>query len=423
MHFDTLAIHAGQEEPNDGHGARAVPIYQTTSFVFSGAEDGAARFDYTGEGFTYSRTGNPTNRVFEQRVCALEGGHGAVAVGSGIAAVAVALETILTRGDHLISANTIYGGAYALFTGLFPDAGIEVTFVDPSDPQNFAAALRPNTKAIFFETLGNPSSNVTDIEAVATIAHEQGVPLVVDNTFATPFCLRPIEQGADVVLHSATKYMGGHGTTIGGVIVDSGNFDWTRADRYPRLNQPDNSNRGLVFTEAFGKDAYLNRARWVIVRDRGQHLSPFNAFLLLQGLETLPLRMQRHIDNTAAVLDVLTSHPSVEAVRHPALPDSPDHALYEKYFPRGGGAVFTFEVRGGKEAAFAVINALDLFSVLVNVADMKSLVTHPSTTTHSSMTLAQQRAAGIKENSIRLSIGCEDARDLVADLAQALDIL
>lgn len=423
LHFDTLAIHAGQESPESAYGARAVPIYQTTSFVFDDSADGEGRFAFTRDGYAYSRTNNPTITAFEERVCALEGGLAALAVGSGIGAVSVALEALLSAGDHVVSANTIYGGASALFTGLLPNFGVDVTLVDPSDPANFEAALRANTKAVFFESIGNPNSNVTDIAAVSAIAHAHGVPVIVDNTFATPYFLQPAQYGADIIVHSATKFMGGHGTSIGGVIVDAGSFDWTDAARYPLLNTPDDTNLGLVFTEQFGAEAFLRRARSVVIRDRGQSLSPFNAFLFLQGLETLPLRMQRHQENTRAVLEVLCAHPAVAAVHHPSLPDSSDHALYERYFPRGGGSIFTFEVVGGKDQAFQVLDALQLFSLLVNVADMKSLATHPATTTHSSMTPELLADAGITPATIRLSVGCEDARDITADLTQALDTL
>jgi O-acetylhomoserine (thiol)-lyase len=420
-HFDTLAIHAGQEVPEGEHGARAVPIYQTTSYVFESTEDAAGRFDFSIDAFAYSRTGNPTQLALEQRMAALEGGRGALAVASGIAAVATSLETILAVGDHLVSASTIYGGAYALFSGLFSDAGIETTFVDPTNPENFARAFRSNTKAVFFESIGNPNSNLVDIEAVVQLAHERNIPVFVDNTFATPWGLCPAAYGADVIIHSATKFIGGHGTTLGGVIIDAGTFDWAQEQRFPRLNRPDPTNQGVIFSQTFGKDAYLRRARSVVLRDRGASLAPMNAFLLLQGLETLPLRMQRHHENTQAVLELLTQHPAVEYVHHPSLPDSPDHALWQRYLPRGGGSIFTFEVKGGQGEAYTVLNALELFSLLVNVADLKSLATHPATTTHSSMTPEQRESAGITPASIRLSIGCEDARDLKADLKQALD--
>ena len=406
FHFDTLAIHAGQQVPDMGHGSRAVPIYQTTSYVFDSAEDAVAKFDGAKPGYLYSRLANPTETALEERMTALEGGVGALAMASGMAAMATAFEAILGMGDHIVSASTIYGHNWALFTSTLANAGIETTFVDPSDPQNFADAIRLNTKAVFFESSGNPMSNLVDIEAVARIAHERHIPVLVDNTFTPPCLLRPAEYGADIIIHSATKFIGGHGTTIGGVIVDAGSFDWAaQPDRFPQFNTPDPTCHDIIFAQEYGKEAFIRRCKKVVLRDRGGAIAPFNAFLLLQGLETLPLRMKRHNDNTQAVLRLLTKHPAVECVHHPSLPGSPDEALYRKYLPEGGASIFTFEVKGGREEAFVVLNALRLFSLLANVADMKSLVTHPATTTHSSMTPEMQRLAGVKPGTIRLSIG------------------
>ena len=420
LKFETLQLHAGQEQPDPATGARAVPIYQTTSYVFPNSESAAARFALAEEGNIYTRIMNPTTDVLEKRVAALEGGVGAVAFASGMAAITGAIRNIAGAGDHIAAAKSIYGGTYALFSHTFPEIGIETTFVDSDDPVSFERAIKPNTKALFTETLGNPNSSVSDIRAIADIAHRHGVPLIVDNTFATPYLLRPFEHGADIVVHSATKFIGGHGTTIGGVVVDGGTFDWT-SGKYPGLSKPNEAYRGAVFTDAAGPAAYSVKLRVTTLRDTGAALSPFNAFLLLQGLETLSLRVERHVENALKVVAFLSGHPKVAKVNHPSLPDSPTHALYQRYFPKGAGSIFTFELNGTAEQAKAFTENLNIFSLLANVADVKSLVIHPASTTHSSLNEAELRNAGIKPNTIRLSIGTEHIDDLLADLGQALD--
>jgi len=420
-HFETLQVHAGQEHPDPATDARAVPIYQTSSYVFANSAQAAGRFGLTEPGNIYSRIMNPTSDVFEKRMAALEGGVGALALSSGAAAVTYAIQTIARSGDHIVAANTLYGGTYNLFAHTFKDFGIDVTFVDPDEPRNFENAIRPNTKAIFFETLGNPNSSIVDIRAVADIAHRNGIPVIVDNTFATPYLLRPFEYGADIVVHSATKFIGGHGTSIGGVIVDSGKFDWAASGKFPGFSEPNPSYHGVRFTEAAGNAAYITKARVILLRDTGAALSPFNSFLFLQGLETLSLRVERHVENALKVVDFLKSHPKVERVNHPSLPESPYHKLYQQYFPKGAGSIFTFEIKGGAEEAKAFVDKLKIFSLLANVADVKSLVIHPASTTHSQMTEQELLESGIKPNTIRLSIGTEHIDDLIYDLEQAFE--
>ena len=421
LRFETLQLHAGQERPDPVTDARAVPIYQTTSYVFHDSAHAAARFGLQDPGNIYGRLTNPTQSVFEERMAALEGGAAALAVASGAAAIAYAFENITRAGDHIVSAETIYGGTYNLLAHTLPAYGVTATFVDPSDPGNFERAILPRTKAIFIETLGNPNSNVADIEAVAAVAHRHGIPLLIDNTFGTPYLIRPIEHGADVVIHSATKFIGGHGTSLGGVIVDSGRFDWAASGRFPQLSEPDPSYHGIRFTDAAQAAAYAVRIRAVLLRDTGATLSPFNAFLLLQGLETLSLRVERHVSNTLKIVDFLESHPKVTRVNHPSLPGHPDHALYRRYFPQGGGSIFTFEVAGGQAEAHRFIDSLEIFSLLANVADVKSLVIHPATTTHSQLSPEELAQQGITPSTVRLSVGTEHVDDLLADLAQAFD--
>ena len=418
--FETLQVHAGQEQPDPATGARAVPIYQTTSFVFDDCAHAEARFNLSNAGNIYSRLTNPTQDAFEQRVAALEGGVAALATASGAAAVTYALQNLAEAGDHIVAEKTLYGGTYNLLAHTLKAWGIDTTFVDPDEPGAFERAITPRTKAIFIETLGNPHSNIVDIEALADLAHKNGIPLVVDNTFATPWLLRPIEHGADVVVHSATKFIGGHGTTLGGVIVDGGKFDWEASGKFPRLCEPEPSYHGLSFTKAVGAAAYAVRARAILLRDLGATLSPFNAFILLQGLETLSLRVERHVSNALAVVEYLTKHPKVERVNHPCLANSPSHALYQRYFPKGGGSIFTFEVKGGAAEARAFIDRLQVFSLLANVADAKSLVIHPASTTHSQLTDAELAETGIRPNTVRLSIGIEHVDDIIEDIAQAL---
>ena len=418
--FETLQVHAGQEQPDPATGARAVPIYQTTSFVFDDCAHAEARFNLSNAGNIYSRLTNPTQDAFEQRVAALEGGVAALATASGAAAVTYALQNLAEAGDHIVAEKTIYGGTYNLLAHTLKAWGIDTTFVDPDEPGAFERAITPRTKAIFIETLGNPHSNIVDIEALADLAHKNGIPLVVDNTFATPWLLRPIEHGADVVVHSATKFIGGHGTTLGGVIVDGGKFDWEASGKFPRLCEPEPSYHGLSFTKAVGAAAYAVRARAILLRDLGATLSPFNAFILLQGLETLSLRVERHVSNALAVVEYLAKHPKVERVNHPSLASSPRHALYERYFPKGGGSIFTFEVKGGAAEARAFIDRLQVFSLLANVADAKSLVIHPASTTHSQLTATELAETGIRPNTVRLSIGIEHVDDIIEDIAQAL---
>ncbi|HZF61326.1 MAG TPA: O-acetylhomoserine aminocarboxypropyltransferase/cysteine synthase family protein [Desulfovibrio sp.] len=418
--FETLQVHAGQEQPDPATGARAVPIYQTTSFVFDDCAHAEARFNLTNAGNIYGRLTNPTQDAFEQRIAALEGGVAALATASGAAAVTYALQNLAEAGDHIVAEKTLYGGTYNLLAHTLKAWGIDTTFVDPDEPGAFERAITPRTKAIFIETLGNPHSNIVDIEALADLAHKNGIPLVVDNTFATPWLLRPIEHGADVVVHSATKFIGGHGTTLGGVIVDGGKFDWEASGKFPQLCEPEPSYHGLSFTKAVGAAAYAVRARAILLRDLGATLSPFNAFILLQGLETLSLRVERHVSNALAVVDYLTKHPKVERVNHPCIANSPSHALYQRYFPKGGGSIFTFEVKGGAAEARAFIDRLQVFSLLANVADAKSLVIHPASTTHSQLTATELAETGIRPNTVRLSIGIEHVDDIIEDIAQAL---
>ena len=421
LQFETLQLDVGHERPNPVTDARAVPIYQTTSYVFRNSAHAAARFGLQDPGNIYGRLTNPTQSVFEERVAALEGGVAALAVASGAAAIAYAFQNITRAGEHIVAAETIYGGTYNLLANTLPTYGVTATFVDPSDVANFERAVRPETRAIFIETLGNPNSNVIDIEAVAAVAHRHGIPLIVDNTFGTPYLIRPIEHGADIVVHSATKFIGGHGTSLGGVIVDSGRFDWAASGKFPQLSEPDPSYHGVRFTEAAGAAAYAVRIRAILLRDTGAALSPFNAFILLQGLETLSLRVERHVQNALKVVEYLSHHPGVVRVNHPALPGHPDHALYERYFPQGGGSIFTFEIRGGQEEAHRFIDSLEIFSLLANVADVKSLVIHPATTTHSQLSPEELAAQGITPATVRLSVGTEHVDDLIADIEQALD--
>lgn len=419
LQFETLQVHAGQESPDSATDARAVPIYATTSFVFNDSEDATARFALQKAGNIYGRLTNPTQGIFEQRVAALEGGSAALAVASGAAAIAYAIQNIARAGDHIVAQKSIYGGSYNLLAATLPESGITTTFVD-SLTGNYEDAIRPNTKAIFIETLSNPNSDVSDIEAVAEIAHRHGIPLIVDNTFGTPFLIRPFEHGADVVVHSATKFIGGHGTAIGGVIVDGGKFDWAASGKFPGLSEPNPSYHGISFTQACGNAAYVTKIRATLLRDTGATLSPFHAFLFLQGLETLSLRIERHVQNALKVVEFLRKHPKVERVSHPSLPDAPTHALYNKYFPKGAGSIFTFDVRGNADDARKIIDNLKLFSLLANVADAKSLVIHPASTTHSQMTREELEESGIRPNTIRLSVGIEHIDDIIADLDQAL---
>lgn len=423
LHFETLQLHAGQEQPDAATGARAVPIYQSASFVFQNSADAAARFSLEQPGEIYSRLGNPTQNVFEQRMAALEGGVAAVAVASGAAAITYALLNLTRQGDHIVAARTIYGGSYNLLAHTLPTYGVTATFVDPSDVQNFEAAITPATRAIFLETMGNPNSNLIPLEEVAAIAHRHGIPLVVDNTFGTPCLIRPIEHGADIVVHSATKFIGGHGTSLGGVIVDGGTFDWQASGKFPQFTEPDASYHGLRFCEAAGAAAFAVRIRTTLLRDTGAALSPFNSFLLLQGLETLSLRVERHVQNALRVVDFLQAHPKVRCVNHPSLPAHPDHALYTRYFPQGAGSIFTIELEGGQAEAHRFIDRLKLFSLLANVADAKSLVIHPASTTHSQLTPEECAQQGITPGTVRFSIGLEHIDDLLDDLRQALDAI
>ncbi|MDD6795073.1 MAG: O-acetylhomoserine aminocarboxypropyltransferase/cysteine synthase [Clostridiaceae bacterium] len=419
--FETLQVHAGQETPELETGARAVPIYQTTSFVFNDSKDAEDKFNFKKDGYTYSRVNNPTQTAFELRVAALEGGVGALATASGAAAVAIAIENIASNGDNIVAANTLYGGTYNLFSHTLPKFGITTTFVNGDDPKNFEKAIKENTKALYFETFGNPNSNIVDIDAVAKIAHEHGIPLVVDNTFATPYLFKPIEHGADIVVHSATKFIGGHGTSIGGVIVDSGKFDWVKSGKFPELTKPNPSYHGIVFTDEFPQDAYIIKARSTILRDTGASLSPVNSFAFLQGLETLSLRVERHVENTKKVVDFLKNHPKIEKVNHPSVEGSPYNDLYNKYFPNGAGSIFTIEIKGGEKEAKEFIDKLQLFSILANVADAKSLVIHPYSTTHSQLSDEELLSSGIKKNTVRLSIGIENIDDIIYDLKKALE--
>lgn len=419
LKFDTLQVHAGQK-PDPTTKARAVPIYQTTSYVFNDTDHAANLFGLKEFGNIYTRIMNPTSDVFEQRIAALEGGVGALAVASGSAAITYAVLNIAEAGDEIVSASTLYGGTYNLFAITLPKYGIKTVFVDPDDPENFRKAINKKTKALYIETIGNPGINIIDIEAVAKVAHENDIPLIIDNTFATPYLSRPIEYGADIVVHSATKFIGGHGTSIGGIIVDSGKFDWKASGKFPGLTEPDPSYHGLVYTEAFGPLAYILKARVQLLRDTGAALSPFNSWLFIQGLETLSLRVQRHVSNTQKIAEFLQNHPEVSWVNYPGLPDNKYYKLAKKYLPNGAGSIFTFGIKGGIEEAKKFINKLELFSLLANVADAKSLVIHPASTTHSQLSEAEQRLAGVTPDQIRLSIGIEDPEDLIWDLGQAL---
>ena len=414
--FETKQIHSGQEAPDSATDARAVPIYQTTSYVFPSSQSAADRFGLTEAGNIYTRIMNPTSDVFEKRIAALEGGVAALAVASGAAAVTYAIQNIARSGDHIITDKFIYGGTYNLFSNTLSDQGIETSFVDASDLAAITAAIQPNTKLIFIETIGNPNATIVDIQAIAEIAHQAGIPLIVDNTFATPYLVRPLEYGADIVVHSATKFIGGHGTSIGGVIVDGGSFDWAQNDKFPGLSAPNPSYHGVVFTEAVGAIAYIIKARVTLLRDTGAALAPLNAFLFLQGLETLSLRVERHVENTLAVVDYLAKHPKVKKLNHPSLPDHRDHQRYQKYFPNGGATIFTFELDGTPEQARLFTEKLELFSLLANVADVKSLVIHPTSTTHSQLSAEELLDAGITPTTIRLSIGTENIKDIIADL-------
>ncbi len=417
-----MQLHVGQEQPDPASDARAVPIYQTTSYVFRSSQHAADRFALKEPGNIYGRLTNSTQDVLEKRIAALEGGVAALAVASGAAAVTYALENIAHQGDHIVAADNIYGGSYNLISHTFEPRGIESTFVNPRDLKAVEAAIKPNTKAVFVETFGNPNSDVTDLDAIAEIAHRHNVPLIVDNTFGTPFLIRPIEHGADIVVHSATKFIGGHGTTLGGVIIDSGKFDWkANADKFPTIAMPDPSYHGAVFADIAGEAAFVTRIRAVILRDTGAAISPFNAFILLQGVETLSLRIERHVENALKVVSYLASHPKVAKVNHPSLPDHPDHELYKKYFPNGGGSIFTVELKGGQDATWRFIDSLRIFSLLANVADVKSLVIHPYTTTHSQLTPEEAAEQHITPSTVRLSIGTEHIDDIIDDLAQALD--
>ena len=419
--FETLQLHAGQEKPDSATDARAVPIYATTSYVFKDCAQAAGRFALTESGNIYTRLMNPTSDVFEQRIAALEGGIAALATASGAAAITYSIQNIATAGQSIISDKRIYGGTYNLFAHTLPDFGISTIFVDGSDPKNFENAINENTKALFVETLGNPNSTIVDLDALAVIAHKNGIPLIVDNTFAPPCLFRPIEHGADIVVHSATKFIGGHGTAIGGVIIDAGNFDWAANDKFPGLAKPNPSYHGVVFTEVVGNLAYIIKIRVTLMRDTGATISPFHSFLFLQGLETLSLRVERHVENTLKVVNYLSNHPQVEAVNHPSLPTHSDHVLYQKYFPNGAGSIFTFEIKGGSEQAKNFIDRLELFSLLANVADSKSLVIHPASTTHSQLSADELLDQGIKPNTVRLSIGTEHIDDIIGDLEQALN--
>ena len=414
--FETLQLHVGQEQADPATDSRAVPIYQTTSYVFHDSAHAAARFGLSDAGNIYGRLTNSTQDVLEKRIAALEGGVAALAVASGAAAITYTIEALAQQGDHIVAQKTIYGGSYNLLAHTLPQYGVTATFVDAHNLEEVEAAIQPNTKAVYLETLGNPNSDIPDIDAIADIAHKHRLPLVIDNTFGTPYLIRPIEHGADIVVHSATKFIGGHGTSLGGVIVDSGNFDWKASGRYAPISQPNPSYHGVSFVDAAGSAAFVTYIRAILLRDTGAAISPFNAFILLQGVETLSLRLERHAENTKKVVEFLASHPQVSKVNHPSLPEHPDHALYEKYFPNGGASIFTFEIKGGQEAAWKFIDNLAIFSLLANVADVKSLVIHPATTTHSQLSEAELADQGITPSTIRLSIGTEHIDDIIADL-------
>ncbi|MBR3397027.1 MAG: O-acetylhomoserine aminocarboxypropyltransferase/cysteine synthase [Lachnospiraceae bacterium] len=416
--FETLQLHVGQEQADPATDSRAVPIYQTTSYVFRNAQHAADRFGLRDAGNIYGRLTNSTQGVLEERIAALEGGAAALAVSAGAAAITYSVLALAGAGDNIVAQKTIYGGSYNLFDHTLPAYGIDTTFVDAHNLEEIEGAINEKTKAVFIETLGNPNSDIPDIDAIAEIAHKYSIPLIIDNTFGTPYMIRPIEHGADIVVHSATKFIGGHGTTLGGIVVDSGKFDWAASGKFPQLTEPNPSYHGVSFVQAAGAAAYVTYIRAILLRDTGAAISPFNAWILLQGLETLSLRLDRHVENTKKVVEFLAAHPLVERVNHPSLPDHPDHALYEKYFPNGGASIFTFNIKGGKEEAYAFIDGLKIFSLLANVADVKSLVIHPYDTTHSEMTDEQLEEAGIYQNTIRLSIGTEHIDDILWDLEQ-----
>ena len=419
--FETLQLHVGQEQADPATDARAVPIYQTTSYVFHNSQHAADRFGLRDAGNIYGRLTNSTQGVFEDRVAALEGGVAGLAVASGAAAITYALQNIVQAGDHIVAADNLYGGSYNLITHTLATQGITNTIINVNDLEALEAAIKPNTKVVYAETFGNPNSDVLDLEGVAAVAHKHGIPFIVDNTFGTPYLIRPLEHGADIVVHSATKFLGGHGSSLGGVIVDGGKFDWKQNDKFPTLSKPDPSYHGIVFADAVGAAAYVTRIRAVILRDTGAAISPFNAFILLQGVETLSLRVERHVENALKVVDFLANHPKVAKVNHPALESHHDHQLYQKYFPNGGGSIFTFEIKGGQEEAWKFIDALQIFSLLANVADVKSLVIHPYTTTHSQLSPEELAEQHITPATVRLSIGTEHIDDIIDDLAQALD--
>lgn len=421
--FETLQLHAGQEEPDSATDARAVPIYATTSYVFKDSKQAAQRFALSEGGNIYSRLMNPTSDVFEQRMAALEHGAAALATASGSAAIDYAIRNIVTCGDHIVSSSTVYGGTYNLFANTLTDSGITTSFVDGSDPKNFEAAIQDNTKAVYLESLGNPNADIIDLEAVSEIAHRHGIPVIVDNTFATPFLFRPLEHGADIVVHSATKFIGGHGTVMGGVIVDGGRFDWTQNDKFPGLSKPNPSYHGIVFTQAVGNIAYIMKIRTTLMRDQGACLSPFNSFLLLQGLETLSLRVERHVENAGKVVDFLQKQPKVAAVHHPSLAQGREKELYDRYYPKGGASIFTFEIKGSEEQARTFTESLSVFSLLANVADVKSLVIHPASTTHSQMSAQELAAVKITPQTVRLSIGTEHIDDILEDLRQGFEAI
>ena len=417
--FETLQLHVGQEQADPATDSRAVPIYQTTSYVFHNSQHAADRFGLADAGNIYGRLTNSTQDVFEKRIAALEGGSAALAVASGAAAITYTIEALAADGGHIVAQKTIYGGSYNLLSHTLPQYGIETTFVDAHDLAQVEGAIKENTRAIYLETLGNPNSDIPDIDAIAQIAHKHGLPVVVDNTFGTPYLIRPIEHGADIVVHSATKFLGGHGTTLGGVIVESGKFDWSASGKYPNIAAPNPSYHGVSFYDVVGPAAFVTYIRAILLRDTGASISPFNAFLLLQGVETLSLRLERHAENTKKVVEYLSNHPQVEKVNHPSLPDHPDHALYQKYFPNGGASIFTFEIKGGRQEAWKFIDNLKIFSLLANVADVKSLVIHPASTTHSQLSTEELEEQGIFENTIRLSIGTEHIDDIIGDFENA----
>ena len=419
LHFETLQLHVGQEEADPATGARAVPIYQTTSYVFNNSAHAAARFGLTDAGNIYGRLTNPTEDVLEKRIAALEGGVAGLAVASGAAAISYTIQALAQNGGHVVAQKTIYGGSYNLLEHTLPNFGITATFVDAHNLKEIEDAIQENTRLVYLETLGNPNSDIPDLDAIAEIAHKHGLPVVVDNTFGTPYLIRPLEHGADIVVHSATKFIGGHGTSLGGIIVDGGKFDWAASGNYPAIAAPNPSYHGISFVDAAGPAAFVTYVRAILLRDTGATISPFNAFLLLQGVETLSLRVERHAENTKKIVEYLANHPQVEKVNHPSLPDHPDHELYQKYFPNGGASIFTFQIKGSVKEAHAFIDHLKIFSLLANVADVKSLVIHPATTTHSQLSEQELLDQGIYQNTIRLSIGTENADDLIADLEQA----